>query len=339
MGNVIRGQRAFLGLALAYLAIGAVGRIVGLPIRFNFYGALVNGPLILVLAGVVWWRAVRLLLDKSPGRPTERLFRDLKQLFTRDRVLYALPALLLFPLVLSVYSSWKQLIPEFVSYDWDPLLAQIDRAVHGDDVWRLLQPMLGTPSITLMLYWVYFSWFLSISMIGTWQMVVKGPAREQFLVSSVLCWGIVGTVGAMAFASAGPVFYGRLLGEPDPFAELAAYMQSVPAVSAPQDWLWEAYAQNRLPEAGKGLSAMPSLHVAIATLNALVCWRHDRRLGAAMAVYAVLVGLASVHLGWHYAIDIYAGAGVAALIWIGVGRALSLMTPASAPARAVARQG
>jgi hypothetical protein len=329
LGNVIGGQRAFLSLAIIYIGIGAVGKMAGLPIRFNIYGAVVNVPLALVLAGFVWWRAVRIIFVPGSGRPAARFWADMKRFFTVERALFALPAIVLFPIVLSVYSSWKQLIPRVAVYDWDPVLAQIDRAIHGDDVWRLLHPVLGTPTITLGLYAIYVSWFFAISLIGTWQMVVKGPAREQFLVSSVLCWGVVGTVGAMAFASVGPVFYGRLLGDPDPFAELAAYIRLVPDAAHPQDLLWQAYAENRLPEFGKGVSAMPSLHVAIATLNALVAWRHARWFGATLGAYAALVALASVHLGWHYAIDAYAGAAAAILIWRGVGLALrSIPKPA-----------
>jgi membrane-associated phospholipid phosphatase len=60
---------------------------------------------------------------------------------------------------------------------------------------------------------------------------------------------------------------------------------------------------------------MPSLHVTIATLNALVISHHSRRLGIAAAVYAALVALASVHLGWHYAVDTYAGVLAAISIW------------------------
>jgi membrane-associated phospholipid phosphatase len=50
--------------------------------------------------------------------------------------------------------------------------------------------------------------------------------------------------------------------------------------------------------------------------------RQSRKLGIACGIYAALVALASVHLGWHYAIDAYAGAGAALLIWYGVGLAL-----------------
>jgi hypothetical protein len=47
-------------------------------------------------------------------------------------------------------------------------------------------------------------------------------------------------------------------------------------------------------------------------------------------VFAVLILLGSVHLGWHYAVDGYAGALGAALLWHLVGR---LQGRASATAR------
>jgi membrane-associated phospholipid phosphatase len=88
-----------------------------------------------------------------------------------------------------------------------------------------------------------------------------------------------------------------------------------------QDLLWQKYATREVIFAG-GISAMPSMHVAMATLFALVCWRTRRWLGIVMATYAVIIQIGSVHLAWHYAIDGYAGSLGMLLIWWAVGRAL-----------------
>ena len=74
-----------------------------------------------------------------------------------------------------------------------------------------------------------------------------------------------------------------------------------------QEMLWGDY-QVRDVMVGSGISAMPSMHVAIATLFALVCWRVRRWLGIVMTIYAVIIMLGSVDLGWHYAVDGYLGA-------------------------------
>ena len=54
---------------------------------------------------------------------------------------------------------------------------------------------------------------------------------------------------------------------------------------------------------GGGISAMPSLHNALAVLFACVAWHLSRSLGRIMTGYAAIVWIGSIHLGWHYALD------------------------------------
>lgn len=63
------------------------------------------------------------------------------------------------------------------------------------------------------------------------------------------------------------------------------------------------------------MSAMPSLHVGMAILFALVGWAHHRLLGLALAVFAVLTLIGAVHLAWHYAVDGYVAALVVIVLW------------------------
>ena len=77
--------------------------------------------------------------------------------------------------------------------------------------------------------------------------------------------------------------------------------------------LWTQYVN---AEAGfVGISAFPSMHNAVAALLALAAWRVSRPLGAAMTLFAVMILAGSVHLGWHYAVDGYAGILVAVVCW------------------------
>jgi hypothetical protein len=41
-----------------------------------------------------------------------------------------------------------------------------------------------------------------------------------------------------------------------------------------------------------------------------------------MTLFAIVIFIGSIHLGWHYAIDGYASALATAAIWIAVGRLL-----------------
>ena len=67
-----------------------------------------------------------------------------------------------------------------------------------------------------------------------------------------------------------------------------------------------------------GISAMPSIHLAIATTFVLVAFEVRRWFGFLMLGYLVTMQIGSVILGWHYAIDGYAGIICACLIWYAV---------------------
>jgi membrane-associated phospholipid phosphatase len=321
--GVLGEQPAFLCVALAYVGVGAVASVAGLPMRLGFYH-----PAMLMAVIVLFWlflltRVFVLITTPGPGRPTARLIRDVRAQLNVHMVLRAVPVLLLMPAVLSIYTSWKVMIPDVVPMHWDPKLAALDRTIHGDDVWRLLAPVLGSRTGGVIAGVIYAAWFWIFQIVLVWQALSSSRAREQFLVSWILIWGVLGTAGALAFASVGPIYYGRLHAGPDPFAGLYDYVHSLPEwVYRIQDGLWNAYATHELAGFGKGISAMPSLHVAVATLNALAAWRCYRWLGGVLGVYAALVAIASVDLGWHYAVDAYAGAAMAVLIWVTVGWAL-----------------
>jgi membrane-associated phospholipid phosphatase len=85
-----------------------------------------------------------------------------------------------------------------------------------------------------------------------------------------------------------------------------------------QQMLWREY-QHSQKGLGSGISAMPSVHVATATLMALFGWQYARRLGMALSVFAAIILLGSIHLGWHYAVDGYAAVLGTLLIWWAVG--------------------
>lgn len=63
---------------------------------------------------------------------------------------------------------------------------------------------------------------------------------------------------------------------------------------------------------GNPWASMPSTHTASAVMLALVALDADARVGAAAAGYAGLLALSLVYLGEHYAVDVVAGAALAA---------------------------
>ena len=64
-----------------------------------------------------------------------------------------------------------------------------------------------------------------------------------------------------------------------------------------------------------GISAMPSMHVATSVLIAFYAATHARWAGWFCWIFAALIMIGSVHLGWHYAVDGYFGAAIAWMAW------------------------
>jgi hypothetical protein len=297
----------------------------------------------LLLLFYVFFRLVHAMVIVRPARLLEHVWRDFAQNPVVHRQLAAgLPLVILMPVFFSVFASLKGLIPEINPFGWDVAFARWDRFVHGGvDPWRILQPVFGHPFATFLLDLVYCSWFYVLQLICIWQAfsIARPRLRMQFFLTFLLVWVLLGNVGAVILSSAGPCFYDLLVGEPGPYQPLMGYLQDASGQFSlwsldMQRQLWWWYRNPTLSIAG-GISAMPSIHVAMAFLLALVCWRTHRALGIALGAYAALILIAAVHLGWHYAIDGYAGIAGTYAIWRAVGWVLARKDAAvAAPATA-----
>ena len=234
----------------------------------------------------------------------------------------------------STFNSVKQVMPRFVPFSWDKRLAALDRTLHGGvDPWRFFAWILREPLLLRTLDFVYILWFPLLVCVVVWcGWSSHRRLRARLLVAIVLAFFALGTVGAFAFSSAGPCYYGRVVSGPDPFAELVTALDTrvdgdgmlLFAVEN-QRGLWEAWKQGRRHPFG-GISAMPSMHVAMVVLVALAAGAVDRRLGVAAWLFALLTFVGSVALAWHYAVDGYVGGLAAAGLWVWIGRWRSIRT-------------
>jgi PAP2 superfamily len=324
-------HRILLALALAYVVLG------GCVLSWSLDGAVetlaTNFPLIIAGNGVIiasvsaiWTTGY--LIKTRPAHPFSAVARAFGQPdiwpTALARALILVPAM---ALVTGTFSAIKAEIPTLQPFVYDPLFVHIDAALHGGwQPWQLLQPILGHPFITNGLDRIYYLWFAVLYHTLYWQVfTLKRPLlRMQFIAAFLLSWMLIGTVAAITLSSAGPVFLGGLGLDGSAFTGLFDYLHSVDAqrpvfALTVQDMLWRAYAEGAdVPL--KGISAMPSMHVAIAVLLAIFGWRRHWLLGVGYTAFAILIFLGSIHFGFHYAVDGYVAALMVAAIWVASGR-------------------
>lgn len=322
----LRMNRSVVAVMVAYI-VGAVvlGHLTGIDVALQIYSAKSSAFMLfsfwLVLIPVIGLQIFR----QRPANPLRFIWHLLiKDLRIVERGLIALPCILLFPQFSSAFTSVKSAIPLLHPYGLDPLFAKWDSLIHGGHAWELIHPLVGYPLVTFILnfsynFWIFFVW-ITFALVTV--MTSHRELREQYLMSFFGCWILLGSVAAIGLSSVGPCFYG-LLYPTDPYAPLMSYLRSVdelyPIWALPtQDMLWQNY-ETSTTGLGSGISAMPSLHVAITMVNALLLSRLSRTAGILGWVYLALILVGSVHLGWHYAIDGYASILAVLLIWRAAG--------------------
>jgi hypothetical protein len=346
----VRRQKSVLALILVYWMSGiVVGEIAGLPSAATVttylptYMAMMPMMIVALLIG----RGLLIMIVDRPARPLTQLAREFRTtLATPQRIAHVVPMLAGMLVFGGTFTVMKASIPSLAPFAWDVQFEQLDRWLHrGIAPWELLQPILGAPLVTHAINWAYNFWFYFLGVIWVWQAFSQRDdrLRLRFFLTLILGWILLGNISATMFSSAGPCYFGRVTGLADPFLPLMSYLReasqshAVWALEA-QEMLWHNYSLREVA-LGSGISAMPSMHVAMATLFALVCWRTRRWLGIGMTIYAIVIMIGSVHLGWHYAVDGYVGALGIMLIWWVVGRVLERrgatqpMTAAADPAQ------
>jgi hypothetical protein len=287
------------------------------PIWLN--GAIAAG-LIVVLA-----RTLPDLLRERPERPL-MLLTARASLYATPRAVAGFALIALQVVLLGTFTSVKNMLPEMSGYAWDRPLANIGRFLcGGHDPWTFLTPAISRLGLLGLVEFLYVTgWMIAVGIIPAIIALVPSlkPIRVRFFLTYILTWALLGNLIALLGMSAGPVYYGAVTGDHARYQGLIDLL----AASSGSSWsaydiqrsLWAVYAHG-LTSFGTGISAFPSLHVAMATLWAILGFRHSRRLGIVGLAFLAFVLAASVALGWHYLIDGVASIVLAWLIWAAVG--------------------
>ncbi|RLQ86963.1 phosphatase PAP2 family protein [Notoacmeibacter ruber] len=333
-----RGEWILLTLAVATALAGQiVGLSSGRSTDFHVVTTVVED---LSLLGILTLSAflAGLLLDaakKKSKSPTRHVLAALSGFFYDPaRFGRALRTVAIFTLFAIGFGELKGLAA-LGGFQWDEPLMHAERWLHfGFLPHEWLSPFYDWPRAVQLVNYIYNLWyFVMIGMVLLLALRHGSPSKRfRYLCSFMATWLIGGVVMALIFSSAGPCFYGRL-GFGAEYAPLMAELGAIDKVHelyalSTQDMLWESFAAGKNAAA---ISAFPSLHVATATLVALFAWTSGKMLRIAGLLFLGAIMLGSVLLGWHYALDGYAGIALALIAWTVTGRLAQLAgVPATA---------
>lgn len=313
--------RKFFFFALAYSVFSMTVAAFAQPLGFQYvldslFIPKAHGRLFLAyLPGVLSFVACMYAFRKN-GWNTQRI----------GDLIIALPAIMVFTFSFSLF---KTTMPQLSPFWADPFFADLDRALHfGTDPWVFLHNIMPNinPDHLMTIYlklWTLPAIFAPVLLV----LVDKNLERVgRFLTLHIFVWVGLGNVVAFTFLSSGPVYYDRIFGG-ETYAALTDALSTSGANSGRlgylQEWLWRVYS-GEVNGMGSGISAFPSVHVAVTTSMALYLRERSMILGVLGFAYLMIIMFLSIYIGFHYAIDGYFSMAAVWLVW-------RLTKPASAP--------
>ena len=283
---------------------------LGFPHIPPLLGYVTIGAMVTV-GGGVWlllrtlWRLYRSGID-HPAREIAALIASHQR-----RLAIAILGIQLVVLQMGSLTWLKTLMPLVVPFWADAYLANLDAVIFGTDPWRLLTPALDPigPFIDA----VYAAWFpIKSFVVAALLISLPSFSKSRAALAYFYTVGIFGVLGQFALSSAGPLFY-EMAGFGTRFADLETHL--TPAVKAARAYLWQSYVTGG-DKIGTGISAMPSMHVALAAWVALTLGSAFPRAAPFGWAFLGTILVGSVYLGWHYASDGVAGVAAAFAAWM-----------------------
>ena len=299
----------------------SVASFVELAASYIGISLIILGFAVVLYAGQVLVRTG--FASKWTESPTRALVSAFGKRWRDDRMFCLIWPVALFLLLMPTFNAFKQRILPQAGFHYDKQLAELDRILLGTDPGLWLHRAVGSPTTTRLLDAVYHSWFvpttLGLCLVG---LCATPRTRCQYVTAYIAVWILLGGVLAYLFPAAGPAFYSDLV-DAAGAAPFVAVQQQLDAAGASGGFLTsihnQAYLLKNLDSptlvVGGGISAIPSIHNAMAVLFAIVSFRINRILGLVMSAFAAIIWVASVYLNWHYAVDGLAGGLGAIVLW------------------------
>lgn len=299
------------GITLGYLTVIAIACVaLLLPLPDNSRGDSFLTLAILVIPFFLCAQPLRLMLKRHPA-PTRQLIADVRANW--PKILWAAALYLSLAVTLEAFSAIKKSIPFIVPFYLDPFLIDLDRTLFlGTDPWRVTHALFGW--LTQPILWLYNGWHFAHIGLAVWiAFAFDEMQKVRFTLLLQFIWLGLGGGAALAFSSVGPIMVGDFYPN-DQFRPLLDLLQrEAPSLITTKNLLISTMDD---PLLISGISAMPSVHVAIATAIALWLQRYRIRVLTILGwLYAAAIYVGSVHLGWHYTTDGMFSAATVLLVW------------------------
>jgi membrane-associated phospholipid phosphatase len=248
-----------------------------------------------------------------PGWTLSGTIDALRGRWTGGRLALAMTGLLAYHVVYFCYHNLKS---------WNVFNEPRDEMLHRWDQWLflghspavLLQDLLGQhiAAYVLTLIYVSFSSVLSVSLVAALVFTDRLRQGYVFIASTMWVW-ILGVGAYYLIPSLGPFSYAP--------AEFAGLPRTLTQDTQAHYLAQRAHllASPQAHDATAQIGAFASLHVAI-MLMILLMTRYYRlhRATQAMSIYVAGTALATVYLGWHFAVDLVGGCVIAyAAVFLG----------------------
>lgn len=279
-------------------------------------------PILLIVK--IYWMA-----RNKVTRPLATLF-DIAKSHLRPRTwFWRLLIVVILALLLGSFTVFKSIIPHLKPFQYDALFMSLDRMLFlGHDPWRVTHALFGDAVSTWVLQQFYIYWF-ALMWMSLAYVTLRSDLRclrAHYLLAFSLSFIVIGCLGALLFSSAGPCYYDWAAPSPNVYEPLMERLynldEELRAMSPPrslnglvlQQYLNDAHDNGNIVFGG-GISAMPSMHVAVATLVALVAWSYKHWLGLLLVPCIFIIWVGSIHLGWHYAVDGIVAFFLVLIVW------------------------
>lgn len=276
-------------------------------------------PILILLAFSIKTVAAAVKEGKTPKWAIDNFEGRIAAYIRNGRLHNALAALLALLPVTLFFCIGKSMIPLLNEYRLDPLFAEADKITHfGRYPHEYLVPWIEKLELQHFFDDLYLCWFMIVYLVtefATWGDPDQ-TRRMRYLWTYALCWIVIGTVAAIALASVGPMYFHDFYDAPSPYGDLLAHLRAAGdlKIFVIAEELLNMVKDERTININ-AISAMPSLHVAMAAALCFYFRSVNRAAWIFLSAFLIFMIMGSVYLGWHYAIDGYIGIAMAYGLW------------------------